>query len=129
MFIMIGFPKETPADIKLTANLIKKVKPDMLGIHIVTPYPGSELRKYLEDHNLLDCSDHYNFDTRIHINHHTEEMTAEEIMKYHKMLVFRFQYGYWRCLKIFFGFLTTIDGWKKIFSRIKIGINYLSARF
>lgn len=129
MFIMVGFPKETPADIKLTANLIKMVKPDRLSIHIVTPYPGSELRKYLEDHNLLDCSDYYKFDTRINVNHHTEEMTAEEIKKYHKMLVFRFQYGQLYCLKLFFSFLKTADGWKRLFDRIKIGMKYLSARF
>ena len=129
MFIIVGVPKETPADIKLTVDLIKKVKPDRVAFHIISPFPGSELRKYFEDHNLLDCSDYYKFDARLNINHHTEEMTAEEIMKYYKMLVFRFESGYLFYLKFFLKSLLTVDGWKKLFYRIKVGINLFSIRF
>ncbi len=120
MFIMTGFPKETPADIKLTANLIKKVKPDQVRIHINSPYPGSELRKYLEERNLIDCHDYYKFDTRLTVNHHTEEMTSEEIKKYYKMLVFRFENGYWHFLGFLVLSLLKIDGWKKLFGRLKM---------
>ncbi|TSD01039.1 MAG: anaerobic magnesium-protoporphyrin IX monomethyl ester cyclase elongator protein, partial [Parcubacteria group bacterium Athens0714_26] len=64
MFIMVGFPKETPEDVKLTANLIEKIKPDQVRIHITTPHPGSELRKYMEEHNLIDVYDYYKADHR-----------------------------------------------------------------
>ncbi|MDD5032894.1 MAG: radical SAM protein, partial [Candidatus Pacebacteria bacterium] len=124
MFIMIGFPKETPEDIKMTADLIEKTKPDQTRIHICSPYPGSELRKYLEDHNLLDNADYYSFDTRLTVNHHTEEMTAEEIKKYYRMLIFKFETGYWYFFKFFIKSLLTIDGWKKALKRIQIAFNY-----
>jgi len=125
MFIMIGFPGETPADIKLTSNLIKKVNPDQVRIHILSPYPGSKLRKYLEENNLLDTDDYYKFDTRGTVIHHTKEMTSEEIKKYYRILVFRFENGYWYFIKFLFKSLMTIDGWKKLFERIKMIFEYL----
>ncbi len=125
MFIMIGFPGETPADIKLTAKLIKKVKPDEVRIHIVTPYPGSEMRKYLEENNLLETTEYYKFDTRNNVIHHTKEMTAEEIKKYYRMLIFRFENGYWYFIKFFAKSLLTIDGWKKLIKRIRMFFEYI----
>ncbi len=124
IFIMIGFPGETPADIKLTAQLIKKLKPDQLRIHIVTPYPGSALRKYLEENNLLDTRDDYKFNTRTEVIHHTFEMSAEEIKKYYRLLLFRFENGYWYFIKFIIKSLFTPEGWKKIPYRIKIAFNH-----
>lgn len=125
MFIMLGFPGETPHDIKLTSDFIKKVKPDQVRVHIVTPYPGSELRKYLEENNLLETTDVYKFDTRTNVIHHTKEMTAEEIKKYYRMLVFRFENGYWYFIKFFTKSLFTIDGWQKLGKRLKMIVDYI----
>lgn len=125
MFIMIGFPGETPADIKLTADLIKRVKPEQARIHIVSPYPGSELRKYLEEHELLETDDYYRFDTRRTVIHHTNEMSAEEIKKYYRMLVFRFENGYSYFLKFFLKSLLAKDGWKNLFRRLRTATNYV----
>lgn len=124
MFIMVGFPGETPADIKLTTNLIKKINPDQVRIHIVSPYPGSKLRKYFEEHNLLETTDCYKFDSRNNVIHHTEEMTAEEIKKYFRMLVFRFENGYWYFIKFWLGSLESVDGWKKLLKRIGMAGDY-----
>ena len=125
MFIMVGFPGETPADIKLTARLIKNIKPDHLGLHVLTPMPGSEIRKYLEEHNLLDnklenLSDYYKLNTIRGGNHHTKEMSFKEIENYYKYLIFRFEHGRWHFIKFILKSLVTVDGWKKIFKRIKI---------
>lgn len=125
MFIMVGFPGETPADIKLTANVIKGVKPDQVRIHVLTPQPGSEARKYLKEHNLLDnqlenLSDYYRLDTNRCGNHHTKEMTSTEIESYRKFLIFRFEHSYWHFIKFVLKSLTTLEGWKKLFKRIKI---------
>lgn len=124
IFIMIGFPGETPADIKLTAELIKKVKPDQVRIHIVTPYPGSALRKYLEENNLLETKDDYKFDTRTEVVHHTFEMSADEIKKYYRLLLFKFENGYWYFIKFLIKSLLTSEGWKKIPKRIKTAFNH-----
>ena len=125
MFIMVGFPKETKADIKLTAKIIKKIKPNEVRIHILSPYPGSELRDYFEEHNLLETDDYYKFDSLTNVIHHTEEMTSEEIKKYYQMLVFRFRNGYWYFIKFWIKSLFSIDGWKKIPKRVKMIIDYI----
>ena len=125
MFIMVGFPKETPVDIKLSADLIKEVKPDQVAIHIMSPYPGSELRKYLEEHHLLDNDDYYSFDTRMTVNHHTEELSAAEIKKYYQMMIFRFETGYWYFVKFLLRSLTAAEGWKNLGRRAKTAIDYL----
>jgi len=131
MFIMVGFPGETPADIKMSADLIRKIKPDDLGIHITTPFPGSQLRKYLEEHNLLDnklenLEDYYTLDpSGQNVHFHTEELTAAEIERYHKFLVFQFSNGYWYMIKFGLKSLTTLNGWEKLFKRMKIVIDLL----
>ena len=129
MFIMVGFPKETKADIKLTAKIIKKIKPNEVRIHILSPYPGSELRDYFEKHNLLETNDYYKFDSRKNVIHHTDEMTAEEIKKNFRLLVFRFENGYWYFIKFFIKSLLSLDGWKKIGKRMHILIEYFSGWF
>ncbi len=124
-FMMLGFPGETPADINLTARLVKKIKPEITRFHIVTPYPGSELRKYLDECNLLETTDDYKFDTRINVIHHTKEMTAEEIKKYYKLLVFRFENSRWYYVKFLAKSLISVDGWKKLLKRSGIIRDYL----
>ena len=124
MFIMVGFPGETKEDIKMSADLIKRIKPEDIGIHIATPFPGSKLRKYLEDHNLLDnklenLSDYYKLDTDKHIHHHTLELTSQDIVKYHRLLTLRFKQSRWYSIKFVFKSLLTIDGWKKLPERLK----------
>ena len=129
MFIMIGFPKETKLDIKLTTKIIKDIKPDEIRIHILSPYPGSELRKYFEEHNLLETDDYYKFDSRKNVIHHTDEFTAEEIKKNFRLLVFRFENGYWYFIKFFVKSLLSLDGWRKLGKRLCILIEYISGWF
>lgn len=124
MFIMVGFPGETKEDIKLSADLIKKIKPEDIGIHIATPFPGSKLRKYLEVNNLLDnelenLADYYKLDTDKNIHHHTLEMTAQEIVKYHRLLTLRFKQSRWYSVKFMLKSLLTVDGWRKLPERTK----------
>jgi radical SAM superfamily enzyme YgiQ (UPF0313 family) len=42
-YLMIGHPKETRKDLEDTKELIFKLKPDILGLSIPTPFPGSRL--------------------------------------------------------------------------------------
>jgi len=131
MFLMVGLPSQTPADIKMSIDLVKRIKPDDIGIHITTPFPGSELRRYLQANNLLDITldnltNYYKLDTDRHIHHHTREMTSAEIVKYFKLLVFSYKHSPWYFIKFGFKSLVTIDGWEKLSKRIKIIINHFS---
>lgn len=133
MFIMVGFPKETPLDIKMSAQLVRKIKPDEVSLHVTVPLPGSRLRQYLQERNLLDnklenLEDYYKLSPAgRYINFHTEELTSAEIEKYYKFLVFQFGHGFWRLVRFGLKSLITVDGWKKLFKRIKIIINFFSS--
>ena len=48
-FFLIGMPSETEEDIELTEKFIEKINPDVLGVTILCPYPGSDLY----NHNLM----------------------------------------------------------------------------
>jgi len=51
---MIGcHPDETLEDIEMTRNLIFKLKPDIMGLFITIPYPGTELNRILKQRGLL----------------------------------------------------------------------------
>mgnify|MGYP003965307677 CR=1 FL=1 len=41
-FFLMGMPNETEEDLKLTENLVKEIEPDIFGITILCPYPGSD---------------------------------------------------------------------------------------
>lgn len=41
-FFMIGFPNETEKSIKATLKLAKEIDPDIFGVTILAPYPGTD---------------------------------------------------------------------------------------
>ena len=125
MFMMVGFPDETKEDVKKSADLIKGIKPDKIRIHITTPLPGSELWEELYQKGQIDEFDYFKYSTRLSVVHHTDTMTREEIKEYYRMLIFRFENGYWYFFKFVLKSLTTIEGWKQFSKRLKIAVNHL----
>jgi radical SAM superfamily enzyme YgiQ (UPF0313 family) len=60
-YVLIGMPNETVEDIKLTEGLIDEIKPDMVGITILSPYPGTEFYKGYEATDWAEVDEYYNF--------------------------------------------------------------------
>ncbi|MFA5022536.1 MAG: radical SAM protein [Patescibacteria group bacterium] len=119
MFIMTGFPEETEEDVKKTADLLAEVKPDKCRIHIVTPMPGSELFRILNEQKLIDEYDFLEYNMRGRAVHHTKYFSQEEIKKNYEMLKFRFEEGHKKFIKVFFTSFLSVKGLKKIPRRIK----------
>ncbi|HYW54070.1 MAG TPA: radical SAM protein [Candidatus Elarobacter sp.] len=42
-YFLIGMPNETADDIRLTEKLVERIQPDVFGITVLCPYPGSDL--------------------------------------------------------------------------------------
>jgi len=124
MFIMVGFPEEQEEDIKKTADLLADVKPDKCRIHIVTPMPGSELFRILDEEKLIDEYDFLKYDMRAKAVHHTKYFSREGIRKNYEMLKFRFEEGHRKFIKIILKSFFTIEGLKKLPLRIKKVFNY-----
>jgi len=45
LFMMVGFPTETPEDMRLTVEFPVLLQADYIGVHQTTPYPGSRIWK------------------------------------------------------------------------------------
>lgn len=50
---MVGNPTETVEDMKQTFDFIKKYRPDGIGVHVTTPFPGTELWRWCEGRGLI----------------------------------------------------------------------------
>lgn len=50
---MVGNPTETLEDIQKTFEFIKNHRPDGVGIHVTTPFPGTELWDWCRRHELI----------------------------------------------------------------------------
>lgn len=50
---MIGNPTETIEDIRMTQQFIRQSGISSLGVHITTPFPGTELWQWCQEHNLM----------------------------------------------------------------------------
>lgn len=124
MFIMTGFPEEREEDVKKTAELIARVKPDEIRIHIATPLPGSEMWRILKEGEMIEDYDFLHYTMRGRAVHHTKYFTSDEIIRNYEMLKFRFEEGH----RHFFGVIAksfiTKEGLKKLPSRIKKAFSY-----
>lgn len=54
--VMIGNPTETIEDIRMTQQFIKESRIDSIGVHVTTPFPGTDLWKWSEEKGLIPNS-------------------------------------------------------------------------
>jgi len=88
-FFMIGFPWETHKHINDTFNLIFKINPDFIELHIALPYYGTELFDLCKSYGTLAGStwgfDYFNPNTK-----GTATIPLEEIKKLKSRFLLRF---------------------------------------
>lgn len=53
LMMIIGIPTETEEDLQLSLDFIKRTKPDMLAVNIMSPFPGTPLFQWCKDQGLL----------------------------------------------------------------------------
>lgn len=53
LFLMVGFPTETKEDLKKTAKIGPMLKADHIGVHQMTPYPGSRMWQISIDDGMI----------------------------------------------------------------------------
>jgi anaerobic magnesium-protoporphyrin IX monomethyl ester cyclase len=61
--IMIGYPGETADMLKHTLDFIRKTEPDDVYLCVATPYPGTDLRRLVEEMGLKMSTDWGLYDT------------------------------------------------------------------
>ncbi len=53
-FILLGYPEETTADIRLTIDLLKHTRPDVVGTSVAFPIKGTEFYERVQDRVIVD---------------------------------------------------------------------------
>lgn len=76
---IIGLPGETWKDIRTSMAYAENMDADLCNINIAVPYPGTDMYKYMVDHNMLPND--FKFDENFFVNGlvRTEEFTPSEL--------------------------------------------------
>lgn len=53
-FILLGYPEETTADIRMTIDFLKEMRPDVVGTSVAFPIKGTEFYERVEDRLVVD---------------------------------------------------------------------------
>jgi len=77
--IMLGGPTETEKDADKTIDFVKRIDPDVVDPHIVTPTPGSDLFYTARDHGLLKGFDLEQLTEREHVTCNMSEMDDDTL--------------------------------------------------
>ena len=80
---IVGYPGETRETIKQTLDFIRKVKPDDAYLCVAAPFPGTELRKVVEEKGYKTSSDWQFYDTITPV-FENPELPPDEIRKIRK---------------------------------------------
>jgi len=85
-FFMIGMPNESCETITETKEFIRELQPDVLGVSIFTPYPGTEF--YNDSYSHIDW---YNCDEYNNDFWDTKYITNEGLKKIQKDIMTEFE--------------------------------------
>ena len=81
--IMVGYPGETKDMLKQTLDFIRKTEPDDVYLCVATPYPGTGLRRLVEEMGLKMSADWGLYDTVTPV-FENPLLSAEDIVKLRK---------------------------------------------
>jgi radical SAM superfamily enzyme YgiQ (UPF0313 family) len=83
--LMIGLPDETRSSLYETYRLLKTLKPESLGICIVTPYPGTPLYREAEGKGWLETKDWSKFGGHYPVMH-TGNLASGDLGNAYRMI-------------------------------------------
>ncbi len=122
-FLIGSHPDENNADIQETIKFIKEVKPDLITCTLAVPYPGTVLRRLLEERGLIFSNDWdryaYYSDSPVW---KTFNLTSDELIANQKKVLKSFYLSFdtlYRRLKI-------LSSWSELFMLAEGGIRMLS---
>jgi radical SAM superfamily enzyme YgiQ (UPF0313 family) len=87
--LMIGLPKETKSSLYETYRLIYDLRPETLGVCIVTPYPGTPLYAEAKQKGWIETDDWTRFGGHLPVMH-TDHLSSQDLLKVQRMLHQRF---------------------------------------
>lgn len=88
--LIVGLPGETWDTVHTTLESLFKLKVDSADFNIVTPYPGTKLYDYAQEHDLIVAKSWSDFSSH-DPSMRTESMTAEELKQAQQYLSWAFR--------------------------------------
>lgn len=86
-FFLLGMPSETEEDIRMSDQLVERIRPDVFGVTILCPYPGGGLYDHETMKNIeWEKTDEYSNDFWC-----TEHFTNEDLKKWQKYLTDKYK--------------------------------------
>lgn len=83
--LMIGLPKESRKSLYGTYRLIRALKPETIGIAIVTPYPGTQLYTQAKEKGWIETEDWTRFGGHSPIMH-TDNLSSQDLLRAAEMI-------------------------------------------
>lgn len=93
-FIVGSHPSETIEDIKLTRMLIKEIKPTILAVSIIVPFPGTETYNIMKKEGLINSFDWNHYVTYgAEPKWRTHNFSEKDLVKLQQNLMFSFYFS------------------------------------
>ena len=91
-FIMIGsHPSETEEDLKMTLDLLYRIRPDFVLVYIAVPYPGTELYRMMKEKGYIFTEDWDEFDiVSTSAKWRTDNFMPKDLVEYQKWMYRRY---------------------------------------
>lgn len=86
LLLMIGLPQETRKSLYRTYQLIRTVRPQSIGVCIVTPYPGTVLYEQAKQKGWIESEDWARFGGHYPVMH-TDNLSTKDLWQVHQMIV------------------------------------------
>ena len=86
LLLMIGLPQETRGSLYKTYKLIRDLKPESIGVCIVTPYPGTALYEQARQKGWIESEDWTRFGGHYPVMH-TDNFSAKDLLKARQMII------------------------------------------
>lgn len=124
-FIIGGHPDETIEDVEMTRNLIHKLRPDILGVSIGIPYPGTEFNSILKERGLLLKEDWNEF--RLFLGTPTWESGNVPIKELQQILK-KIVYGYYLNPSYLISSISRIRSYREFKYLLDLGLSLIKTK-
>lgn len=83
--LMVGLPNETKKSLYRTYRLLSNLKPETIGVGVVTPYPGTPLYNEAKEKGWIETEDWTKFEGRTLVMH-TNNFSLQNLKKARQIL-------------------------------------------
>jgi radical SAM superfamily enzyme YgiQ (UPF0313 family) len=90
--LMVGLPGETRRSLYLTHRLVSELRPDSIGVTIVTPYPGTPLHEEAKRKKWIESTEWREFGGQTAVIH-TDHLTSSDLQYGRKVICKLFDLG------------------------------------